>query len=177
MRDMALSIGLIGVVVLLFVWLNGGLSISGGRPADTGSAPTANAVQEFADAPRVLPFAPAVPKNIPAGWHPNSAATTDPESAPAGTPLTVRGGWLVDGRFIALVATNAAPTDLLSAEFAAAAPDSGTVWAGGAEWTVTAGLRSEVAWFRTGTHGITYLITGSADQATFRSVADSIAGG
>lgn len=176
MRDMALSMGLLAVVVLLFVWLNGGLSVSGGRPADTEPAPTADAVKEFADAPRVLPFTPAVPKNIPAGWHPNSAATTDPGTAPAGTPLTVRGGWLVDGRFVGLVATNAAPADLLSAEFAAAAPDSGTVSAGGAEWTVTTGLRSEVAWFRTGADKITYLITGSADQAAFRSVAASIAG-
>lgn len=176
-RDMLLSVGLIAVVVLLFVGLNGGFTFSPGHPDDSGPAPTADATKQFADAPRVLPFTPAVPKNLPADWHANSSAMTNPETLEAGMPLTVRGGWLTPGGgFIALVASNAAPAKLLRAEFNDAAPDTGTVKAGGADWTVTTGVRSEAAWYRTTAGGITYLITGDANEADFRTLADSISG-
>lgn len=176
MRDMALSMGVIVVVVLLFVGLYGGFTFSPGRPTDSGPAPTADAVKAFADAPRRLPFTPAVPTRIPTEWHANSAAISNPDTVAAGAPLTVRGGWLVPGgHFIALVASNSPPSELLPAEFGAAAPDTGRVTAGGTDWTVTTGVRGESAWYRTA-GGITYLITGSADVSAFRTLAASIAG-
>lgn len=177
---MALSMGLIAVVVLVFVGIYGGFSFSPGRPTDDGPAPTADAVQEFREAPRVLPFTPAVPQGVPADWHANSAATTNPATADTTRPLSVRGGWLIpSGRFIGLIASNATAPALLSAEFGQAAPDSGTVQAGGADWTVTTGVRDEVAWIRSVTTGpteIVYLITGSADEDAFRALAASISG-
>lgn len=176
-RDMVLSMGVIAVVVLLFVAINGGFSFSPGHPDDSGPAPTANATKEFADATRVVPFRPAVPKNLPSTWHPNSAAISDPKTVEPGTPLTVRGGWLTpEGTFISLVASNAEPAALLRSEFTDAGSDSGTVKAGDADWTVTTGVRSEAAWYRTGSDGITYLITGNADEVAFRTMAASIAG-
>lgn len=176
-RDMLFSVGLIAVVVLLFVGLNGGFTFAPGAPVDSGPAPTANAVKQFADAPRVLPFTPAVPKNLPSAWHANSSAVTNPDSVEQGTPLTVRAGWLTsEGTFIALIATNAEPSALLRSEFNAASPDAGTVSAGDAKWTETTGMRTEAAWYRTASSGITYLITGDADELAFRAMAASIAG-
>ncbi|WP_154674493.1 DUF4245 domain-containing protein [Nakamurella lactea] len=176
-RDMLLSVGLIAVVVLLFVGLNGGFTFSPGHPDDSAPAPTADAVGEFAKANRMVPFKPAVPKDLPGDWHANSAAITNPDTVAQGTPLSVRGGWLTPGgAFIALVATNAEPSALLRSEFDQASTDAGTVKAGDADWTVTTGVRSEVAWYRTAADGITYLITGNADELAFRALAASIAG-
>lgn len=175
---MVFSVGLIAIVVLLFVGLNGGFTFSPGSPVASGPAPTADAVKQFAEANRVVPFKPAVPKGLPSGWHANSATITTPGSVASGTPLTVRGGWLTpDGAFISLVATNATPAQLLQSEFSAAAPDTGTVQAGGAKWNVTSGVRSEAAWYRTAPDKITYLISGNADKAAFEAMAGSIATG
>lgn len=175
---MALSMGLIAVVVLVFVGIYGGFSFSPGRPTDDAPAPTADAVREFREAPRVLPFTPLVPEGLPADWHANSAATTNPDTADTAIPLSVRGGWLTpSGRFVALVASNAPAPALLNAEFGQAVPDSGTVHAGGADWTVTTGVRNEAAWIRTVSSGsaeVVYLITGSADEDAFRTLAASI---
>lgn len=168
--------GVIVVVVLLFVGLYGGFSFSPGRPTDSGPVPTADAVKAFADAPRRLPFSPAVPTKIPGDWHANSAAISNPDTAAAGAPLTVRGGWLVSGHFIALVASDSSPAELLRAEFGAAAPDTGRLTAGGADWAITTGVRGETAWYRVAPDRITYLITGSADESAFRTLATSIAG-
>lgn len=173
---MALSMGLIAVVVLIFVGMYGGFSFSPGRATSNAPPPSADAVKEFSDAHRLLPFTPAVPKGIPTDWHANSAAITNPDNTDADTPLTVRGGWLTPTGFVALVASNAQPAALLRSEFPAAGPDRGTVLISGTAWTVTTGRRAEAAWYRVGVGGITYLITGDADVATFRALAASIAG-
>ncbi|WP_353648482.1 DUF4245 domain-containing protein [Nakamurella sp. A5-74] len=176
MRDMALSMGLLVVVVLLFVGINGGFTFSPGTPTDTGPVPSADATGQFAKAPRLLPFTPIVPQGIPDDWHPNSAAQTDPDTAPAGTPLTVRAGWLIpDGKFIGLIASNAEPTALLGSEFGAVGADVGTVDVDGVTWTVGTGVRSEPAWFRTA-GDVTYLITGSAEDSAFRTLAAAVRG-
>ncbi|MDQ6658925.1 MAG: DUF4245 domain-containing protein [Actinomycetota bacterium] len=175
-RDMALSMGLIAVVVLIFVGMYGGFSFSPGRPTSTAPPPSADAVREFADAHRLLPFTPAVPKGIPTDWHANSAAITNPATADPNTVLTVRGGWLTPTGFVTLVASDARPAALLRSEFSDAGPDHGTVLVGRTEWTVTTGIRAEAAWYRVGGGGITYLITGDADAATFHTLAASIAG-
>lgn len=174
MRDMALSMGLLVVVVLLFVGINGGFTFSPGTPTDTGPVPSADATGQFAKASRLLPFSPIVPQGIPDDWHPNSAAQTDPDGTPAGTPLTVRAGWLIpDGKFIGLIASNAEPSALLASEFGTAGADTGTVDIDGATWTTTTGIRTEAAWFRT-TGGVTYLITGSAEESAFRTLAGAV---
>lgn len=180
-RDMALSMGLIAAVVLIAVGMYGGFSFSPGRASSNAPPPSADAVKEFADAARLLPFTPAVPQKLPADWHANSAAITDPNDLPngtlaAGTPLTVRGGWLTPTGFVALVASNAEPAALLRSEFNDAGPDRGTVQIRGADWTVTTGMRSEAAWYRVGKGGVTYLITGDAAAAAFHTMAASIAG-
>lgn len=169
-RDIALSMGLLVVVVLLFVGLYGGFSFSPGGPSDDGPTPTADAAGLFTRASRVVPFAPVFPQSLPADWTVNSAAITEPDDVAAGTPLTVRSGWLVAGRFIALVTSNAEPARLLSSEFGGSPSPTGTVDIDGAEWTTTTGLRGEPAWYRT-FGGITYLITGSADTTAFRTLA------
>lgn len=174
MRDMTLSMGLLVVVVLLFVGINGGFTFSPGTPTDTGPVPSADATGQFAKASRLLPFTPIVPQGIPEDWRPNSAAQTDPDSTPAGTPLTVRAGWLIpDGKFIGLIASNADPSALLASEFTNVGADAGEVDVDGVSWTVSTGVRSEAAWFRTA-GGVTYLITGSAEESAFRTLAASV---
>lgn len=174
MRDMVLSMGLLVVVVLLFVGINGGFTFSPGTPTDSGPVPTADATGEFAKASRTLPFSPIVPQSLPASWHANSATHTDPDGLAAGTPLTVRGGWLIpDGKFIALIATNSDASTLLASEFGAAGTEQGTVVIDGASWTVTTGVREEQAWFRS-IDKVTYLITGSAEQSAFHTLAAAV---
>lgn len=171
MRDIALSMGLLVVVVLVYVGLYGGFSFSPGGPSDSGPTPTADATGGFARASRLVSFSPAVPGPIPSDWHPNSSAITDPQAVAPGTPLTVRGGWIIpDGRFIGLVASNADPSRLLASEFGQSAATTGTVDVDGVSWTTTTGLRGEAAWYTTA-NGITYLITGSADESAFRTLA------
>lgn len=177
-RDMLLSMGLLTLLALGFVALNGGLSFAPtgpGMPQD--SQLTVDASAEFAHANRLLPFTPAVPTRLPGDWKANSADTTDPTTVPAGRPLTARAGWLTPTGFIALVASNAEPGPLLVAEFGSAAPQTGTITVAGDVWAVTTGVRGEAAWYRRSDAGVTYLITGNADGAAFGTLAGSIAGG
>ncbi|MTD12860.1 DUF4245 family protein [Nakamurella sp. YIM 132087] len=175
MRDMALSMGAIVVVVLLFVGMYGGFSFSPGRPSDDGAvAPTADVALGFSTAQRVVGFDPLTPVDLPADWHPNSFTTT-PVGSPDGPP-TVRAGWLTpDGAFITLIQSTGSVAEVQSAELGAIAPVSGQIDAGGATWQVTTGRRDEMAWIRTA-GGLTLLVTGSAPATDLQTLADSIAG-
>ncbi|NNG35285.1 DUF4245 family protein [Nakamurella aerolata] len=188
-KDMVWSIGLLAVVVLAAAGIYGFFSFSPGRPTE-GPVPQADVAAEFAKAPRVLPFTPVVPTDLPDDWQGSSALISrgdnDPgvvrrghqPSSETGTPATVRGGWQTPDGFISLVASNAAPEKLLADEFGTIGADAGTVQIGRQQWTVTTGVRDESAWYTTlgsGSSAISYLITGSASPAAFRTLAEAIA--
>jgi hypothetical protein len=175
-RDMVLTMGVVAVVVILIALYGSHLSFGGLTPK-SGPVPTADVTKTFTDARGALTTFPiVVPQHVPAQWHPNSASITDPRiDGPAAIP-TVRGGWILpDGTFITLIESAGSVAQVLVNEVGAAGPDNGTLQAGGATWTKTTGVRTEVAWVRT--QGVTtFLITGNAGPAAFTSLAESVAG-
>jgi hypothetical protein len=176
-RDMVISMVVLGVAALIFGWLYGGASFSPGSATADGVAPTADVVGGFQRADRMVPFSPAVPHDLPADWRANSFTVTDPNTLAADQLPTAQGGWLTtDGTFVTLVQAKGSLSQVLTAQLENAAPATSTVQAGGATWMVGPGRRDEVAWYREVGDGVVYLITGSADQAAFTAVAESIAG-
>lgn len=184
MRDMTLAMGILAVVVIAFAWLYGGMSVSPGRPDTTqATAPTADVEAGFARTDRPiagtdlrdgLGFTALVPTGVPAEWHPSAWSTTLPGNA-ENRPPTARGGWLTpDGRFISLAQSTGDVPAVLVSEFGAGAGVTGdTVDAGGAQWQVTTGIRDEAAWVRRD-GDLTLLITGTAPEADFRALAETL---
>ena len=174
MRDMALSMGLIVVIVVAVAWLHNGMSVSPGRATDEGTAPTTDVAAELTRVQRVVNYAPVRPATLPADWKPQSFTYALAADAPA-KAATVRAGWLTsDGKFISLVQAPAPIQTLLSGEFGSSAPTTGTITEGGADWSVTTGVRQEVAWYRE-FGNLTVVITGSAAEADFRILARALA--
>lgn len=171
------------VVVGLIALYGNNVSFAPGAQPAAGPAPTADVVGGFGHAQSTLGFAITVPSNIPAEWHPNSLSVSDPDVsndgiARVGTLKAVRGGWITpsDG-FIQLVEAAGDSAQVLASEFGEARQISGTIEAGGAQWSVTTGVRSEVAWVRsaqTESGMTTFLITGSADEHAFRTLAAAV---
>ena len=167
--------GVIVVAVLGLAIFNGGFSFSPSRPTG-GTAPTADVQGGFQTAGRVTGFDVVVPKGIPAAWHPSSFSVT---AAPgtAAAPPTARGGWLVpSGAFITLIESSGSPAAVLQADVdQTSGLTTGSVVAGGANWTIGPGVREETAWWRTQT-GVTLLITGNASSDEFNTLAEAVAG-
>lgn len=175
MRDMALSMGLIVVVVVAVAWLYNGMSVSPGRATDEGTAPTTNVAAELTKVQRVVDYRPVQPAELPADWKQQSFTYALAADAPA-KAATVRAGWLTpDGKFISLVQAPAPIQTLLSGEFGSSAPTTGTVNEGGMDWSVTTGMRQEVAWYRE-FGNLTVVITGSATESDFRVLAAALRG-
>lgn len=175
MRDMAISMGLIVVAVVAVAWLYNGMSVSPGHATDQGPAPSTDVSVELARVNRVVGFTPLQPAVLPADWRPQSFTYALAADAPA-KAATVRAGWLTpDGRFISLIQAQTTPEALLSGEYGTSGPATGTVSAGGADWTVTTGARTEAAWYRE-VGGLVVVITGSAAEADFRILADALTG-
>ncbi len=169
---MALSVGLLAVITLVLVGMYGGVSFSPGGPSG-GQVVATDVTGGLQKAEPLVGFPVVIPAGLPSGWTPNSFSfTEDPGSSTQ--PPAARAGWLTpEGRFITLVQSSGAVTDVLTAELGAAAPATGTVQASGQDWTVTAGRRAEQAWFRT-SGDVTYLITGSASIDDFRTLAAQV---
>jgi roadblock/LC7 domain-containing protein len=169
---MALSVGLLAVITLVLVGMYGGVSFSPGGPAD-GQVITADVTGGLQKAEPLVGFPVVIPASLPSNWTPNSFTFTE-KPGTTGQPPAARAGWLTpEGRFVTLVQSSGAVTDVLTSELGAAAPATGTVQAGGQTWTTTTGRRSEQAWFRT-VGDVTYLITGSAPADDFSTLAAQV---
>ena len=169
---MALSVGILAIITLVLVGMYGGVSFSPGGPAD-GQVIATDVTGGLQKAAPLVGFPVVIPAGLPDGWTPNSFSFTAAPGS-AAQPAAARAGWLTpQGRFITLVQSGGAVTDVLTAELGAAAPPNGTVQVGGQQWTVTTGRRSEQAWVRTA-GGVSYLITGSASADDFRALAAQI---
>ena len=171
---MALSMGFLVVVVLVIAVFNGGFSFSPSGPSG-GSTPTAAVSAAFANAGSVVGFTPRQPQHIPSDWTPNSSTLTAPHGQ-GDAPPAVRGGWITpDGRFVQLVESSGTIQAVLRAEIGDAGATTGSATVGADVWSIYPGVRSEHAWVRQ-VDGITFLITGSASDDAFRTVAGSVAG-
>ena len=172
---MTISKGVIVVAVLAFVLLEGGFSFSPGK-ATGGNSIATDVVGDFRTAGRVSGFAVTVPAGLPSTWQGSSFSITDPPGTPEAPP-TVRGGWQTpSGSYITLIESSGAPTAVLTAEMPGVdGSTTGSVTAGGAVWTISPGVRNEVAWSRT-EKSVTLLITGNATAAEFQQLAAAVAG-
>lgn len=180
-----MTMAVVLVAVALIALYGNSVSFSPGAQAKAGPAPTADVIGGFGHARTTLGFPVTVPSGIPKSWHPNSLSVSDPEVsndglAQVGTLKAVRGGWITPGdTFIQLVETAGDTPQTLASEFGDARSVTGTVDAGGATWSVTTGVRTEVAWIRTATTAkgtTTFLISGSSPEADFRTLAAAVAG-
>ncbi|WP_157970697.1 DUF4245 domain-containing protein [Nakamurella deserti] len=172
MKDMWGAVAVLAVALVVVLGLMGNIGF--GNDTDDGQTPTADVVGGFQRSAAALQLPLAVPRGLPAEWQPNSFYQTDPATT-GGTASRIGGGWLTaEGRFVTLIQSTATP-DVLAAEvFGGGRTSTAVVQAGGTEWSSYPGAREEVAWVRTA-GPVTLLITGSASEADFRILADSIA--
>jgi hypothetical protein len=183
-KDMVMTMTVVLVVVGLIALYGQNVSFAPGGQASGGAAPTADVIGGFSHAKTTMDFPITVPDGVPAAWHPNSLSVSDPEVsndgiAQVGTLKAVRGGWITPtDTYVQLVETAGDTAQTLQSEFGEARSVSGTVQAGGATWSVTTGVRSEVAWIRTvetAAGRTTLLITGNATPDDFRALAGAVA--
>lgn len=182
-KDMGMTMAVVLVVVALIALYGNNVSFAPGGQATEGPVPTADVVGGFSHAKSTMDFPITVPEGVPDEWHPNSLSISDPDVsndgiARVGTLKAVRGGWITpQDTYIQLVEAAGDVPQVLANEFGEARQVSGTVDAGGATWSVTTGVRSEVVWIRTvqsATGETTLLITGNAADEDFRTLAGAV---
>lgn len=172
MKDMWGAVGILAVVLVVVLGLMG--TIGFGNDTENGETPTADVTGGLQKSAAALELPLEIPQGLPADWQPNSFAQTDPFTA-GGTRTVVRGGWITgSGRFVGLIQSTDTPADLIGNEIGPGLTSNALVQAGGVEWDVYPGQRSEVAWVRDA-GPIRVMITGSASEDDFRILADSIA--
>lgn len=163
------------LVLLPVILLLGGLSrcsfAPGGPEVDPSAGPTVDAPALLRDAARWVAFTVRVPA-VPPGWRGNGV-----DRAPvADTPATlVRAGYVTGaGRYLELVQTDAAEEALVRDVAGSVPPPTGTVDVGGARWVVYGG--DEPLWVAD-VDGVRLLVTGSADDDEFRTLAGATLAG
>lgn len=172
MKDMWGAVAVLVVSLVVVLGLMG--TIGFGNDMNSGETPTADVTAGLTKSAAALQLPLAIPEGLPADWQPNSFAQTDPFTS-GGTRTVVRGGWITgSGHFIGLVQSTDAADVLVADEFGSGRTSSAVVPAGGVDWSVYPGARSESAWVRTA-GPISIMITGSAPEDDFRTLADSIA--
>jgi hypothetical protein len=168
MRDMVGAL----VVLALVVLAAGGVSRSctfapTGPTVDGSRLPTVDVAAELARlAPgSTIPLrAPAVPE----GWRANAVNRT---SLPEGGRVVSTGFLTPDGRYLRLQQGDATEEAMLRAEAGGgAAPAQGAVDVEGQQWVAYTGERGEPIWI-TDLDGVRLLVTGSASDADFRTLA------
>lgn len=174
-RDLLLAMGVIIVIAVLFTR---SCSFSPGGPTvEPGSAPTVDAVARLQDAAPFTPFALHVP-TVPAGWKANSVDDGPVE----GGGRAVRVGYLTDGgAYVRLVQSDASEENLVAAEAGGPQTATGTVDAAGLTWVAyRVGPRSEAMWVAAlpgANPPSRLLLTGSATEADFRTLAQAAVDG
>jgi hypothetical protein len=172
-------LGALAVLVPLIL-LAGGLSrcsfSPGGPSVDPAAGPTVDAPAELrALAPRI-PFALRVPA-VPAPWRSNAVDQVAVEGGRA-----VRTGYLTaEGRFLRLLQSDAPEEALLVAEAGAVPRARGTADVGAQRWVVYGDEGQEPIWVTEaavpGVEPVRLLVTGSADDAGFRTLAGATLAG
>lgn len=108
---------------------------------------------------------------LPTEWRANASSTS---AVGRGDSVIVRVGWLTPARFIQLSQSGGAVNDVVIAETGQAdAISTGSVDVNGTRWTTYPGRRAEQAWV-TRLDRTTVLITGTAPEADFRTMASAV---
>jgi hypothetical protein len=171
-RDLIGTLAVLLLIIGAFVWITRACTFSPGGPTvDRGSAPTIDASRALRVAASSAGFPIRIPL-VPADWHANSSSTS---AAPGTVNVIVRVGWLTPaGRYLQLSQSAAAPPDVYRTE--TDRPDfvaTGTVDIAGLSWTTYPGRRDEQTWI-TQLNNVTILITGSAPEPDFRTLATTL---
>jgi hypothetical protein len=171
-RDLFGALAVLLLVVAALIGVGRGCSFSPGGPTvDSGAAPSIDASAALSAAAASVDFALRRPA-LPPGWRANATSTS---AVGRGASVIVRVGWLTpSGRFVQLSQSGGAALDVLAAETdrSDAAP-LGEVDVSGVRWTVYPGRRDEKAWV-TRLDEVTALITGTAPEPDFRTLAQSL---
>lgn len=136
-----------------------------GPSADQSTAPTVDVDRQLHVGAQRAGFPVVAPKPP---WRANSAGV---DSLPSGAH-SVRVGWVTGTHYLRLAQSNAPEQELVSAETEQPPRAEGVTRAAGRQWVVYAGVRSEKAWV-TDKDGVRLLITGSGDDAEFRTLAQA----
>ncbi|MEO5833701.1 MAG: DUF4245 family protein [Nakamurella sp.] len=172
MKDMWGAVGVLAVVLVVVLGLMG--TIGFGNDTKNGETPVADVTGGLQKSAAALRLPLLIPQGLPADWQPNSFALTDPFTD-GGTRTVVRGGWITgSGRFVALIQSTDSPADLIGNEIGPGLTSRAVVAAGGLDWDVYPGQRSEVSWVHAAGR-LAVMITGSASEDDFRILAESIA--
>lgn len=140
-----------------------------GPTIDRGAVPTVDVSAELRKAAGRMDF-PVFEPRLPPQWRANSASTT---SLDPGTHA-VRVGWLTGSTHYLRVVQSTAPEEALVGYETEQPPQAeGTIQAGGRQWVIYRSVRSEKAWVAE-RDGVRLLITGSGNEAEFRTVAEAL---
>jgi hypothetical protein len=172
LRDLIGAVAVLLVVVAAVAGFGRGCSFSPGGPTvDPTSAPSVDAAHDLSVAAGVVDF-PVRHPAVPPDWRANSSSTA---AVGSGDGVVVRVGWLTpNGRFLQLSQSNGDPEDVVVAETdVERAQRTGDVEVNGSRWTTYRGRRDEPAWVAQLDRS-TVLITGSAGEAEFRTLAAAV---
>ena len=171
MRDMVLSMALVGVVVLVVFWF-----VAWQRPEVQGPVrPEVNVEQVFADVRVSDPFPVLEPQGLPEGWQPTSAwfEPASVNGAIDGGVLHV--GYLTPDDSYAEVRQTDGDGDEAVTEWVGADPESvGEVDAGGQAWEVVQSADTDRTGLVLTRAGTTVVVTGKAEQVELEQLAGSL---
>lgn len=174
LRDMIGAVAVLLAMVGAVVGVTRACAFSPGGPTvDPSAVPSVDAGADLRGAASVVSFPVRLP-SLPPEWRANSSSTS-PVGSGALAAVVVRVGWLTpQGRFVQLSQSSAGPADLVAAETdrVVEAPRTGLDVAG-ARWEVYSGRREETVWV-TRRGEATLLITGTGDEAEFRTLATAV---
>ncbi|MBB5153466.1 hypothetical protein BJ970_001000 [Saccharopolyspora phatthalungensis] len=167
----AMVFALLPMVLVAFgiAGLVGQCSFSPGGPSiQGGPVPTVDVAAELRRAAGRVGF-PVLEPSLPATWRANAANVT----TLASHAQVVRVGWLTGrARYLRLAQSTAAEDELVASETRQPPHARGTVDAAGQRWVVYDSVRGEQAWVAERA-GVRLLITGNADEAEFRTLAEA----
>jgi hypothetical protein len=173
-RDLLGAVGLLVVVVLVLGGLTRGCSFAPTGPTvDPTAGPTVDAPAQLRALAGSTPFALRVPA-VPADWRANAVGTV--RVGPGGN-RAVRTGYVTPaGRYLRVVQSDAGEAELVTEEAKGPPVASGAVEVAGTSWvTYGDGTRESIRVAQV--DGVRLLITGSGDDAEFRTLAAGTAGG
>jgi len=174
-RDMVVCMVVLVGALLFVVGAYGGFSFAPGGTKDV-PPPATDVVVGFTRAGPALNIPVVVPANVPSDWVGNSFVLKTPDSHGKDVIPLARAGWLTgNGNYITLIQSAASPADVLGQEIANGLNSTVSVTEAGVAWDVYPGVRNEVAWVRQA-NGVTFVITGSASEADFVTLARTVVG-
>jgi hypothetical protein len=175
LRDMVLSMVVLGVVILVLGLITHSCSFDPGKPDTSGVVTQPVDVHAELQAAATQVHFPLREPHLPAGWHPNSDSVNP--LGPDSQYAEVRVGWLTpDNHYAELTQSNADVTDLVRSVTGDAdgpVTATGGTTVDGVRWTSYPGVRQEITWIAD-QGGARLLITGDASPAQFSAMANAV---